>query len=200
MSPDNLPTSESSNITPSEEAPIERAEVSSTRSQDATLRQEQLGSISASYSEHYQGAVAHPHHLAQFEQIVPGSAARMIDWVEDEADHRRSMERLESDREFELEKLRIQNEAEIQTQAIQAQNTAVTSENQVRVQVGCGAHATAGVALLIGLALGLQGHSKESIAVFGVLGAIYGGGIIVTALSGGTPRRRTPPSKNSSSD
>lgn len=168
--------------------------------QDATVRHDTESSISASFSEHYQGVVAHPRHLAQFEQIVPGSAARMMDWAEDEANHRREMERLESDREFELERMRIEKDAEIQSQAIGAQATAVTSENQVRTQVGCGAHATAGVALVIGLILSLNARTTEAVAVFTALGAIYGGGIVAGALSGTLSKKKALPPKSDSSE
>jgi uncharacterized membrane protein len=47
--------------------------------------------------EHYQGPLPHPKILQEFEQLVPGSAATIMGNFRVESDHRRSMERDESE-------------------------------------------------------------------------------------------------------
>lgn len=42
---------------------------------------------------HYQGDIPPPALLRQFDDMVPGTAARLIGWAEAEAEHRRAMER-----------------------------------------------------------------------------------------------------------
>lgn len=47
--------------------------------------------------EHYQGPLPHPKILQEFDQLVPGSAATIMGNFRTESDHRRSMERDESE-------------------------------------------------------------------------------------------------------
>jgi uncharacterized membrane protein len=49
--------------------------------------------VERTYTEHYNGPLPHPTTLAQFEQIVPGSAQRLIANLEAEGQHRREMEK-----------------------------------------------------------------------------------------------------------
>jgi len=41
----------------------------------------------------YAGHIPHPDILKQFDQLIPGTGAKLIRWAEQEQDHRRSMER-----------------------------------------------------------------------------------------------------------
>lgn len=43
--------------------------------------------------ESYQGLIPHPAILQQFDDLIPGTAARIIQWAEDEQHHRRGLER-----------------------------------------------------------------------------------------------------------
>lgn len=47
--------------------------------------------------EHYKGPLPHPKILADFEALVPGSAQRILDNFHTESDHRRAMEKDESE-------------------------------------------------------------------------------------------------------
>ena len=149
----------------------------------STDRAEHQITTDGSYSELYRGPLPHPAHLARFEQIEPGCAKRILGWTEDEAYHRRDMEKVESERQYELEKMRIDRESQIQLQAIQSQSEAVRADSNVRVQIGCGAHGIAGVAIIAGVFLAMNGQSQSANVVFGVLAFIYGGGLIVTLLN-----------------
>ncbi len=44
-------------------------------------------------SESFQGPLPHPRTLAEYEQVYPGAAARILSLTESEAEHRRSLER-----------------------------------------------------------------------------------------------------------
>ena len=41
----------------------------------------------------YTGQIPHPDILKQFDQLIPGTGAKLIRWAEEEQEHRRSMER-----------------------------------------------------------------------------------------------------------
>lgn len=47
--------------------------------------------------EHYTGPLPHPKLLKDYDELIPGSADRIIQNFEKEADHRRALERDESD-------------------------------------------------------------------------------------------------------
>lgn len=48
--------------------------------------------IAASRTQHYQGPVPHPKILKEYEEILPGSAERMLSMAEKEQNHRHQME------------------------------------------------------------------------------------------------------------
>lgn len=45
----------------------------------------------------YTGEIPHPDILKQFDQLIPGTGAKLIRWAEEEQQHRRSMERAAMD-------------------------------------------------------------------------------------------------------
>jgi uncharacterized membrane protein len=55
---------------------------------------ESSGRVTVQQQLTYQGAIPPPAMLREFDQITPGTAARLLDWAETEATHRREMERL----------------------------------------------------------------------------------------------------------
>jgi uncharacterized membrane protein len=58
----------------------------SSGEREATVEQQQLR------AEFYSGLLPHPEHLARFDEIAPGTAARIVGWVEQQATHRQRME------------------------------------------------------------------------------------------------------------
>lgn len=50
--------------------------------------------LSVVYQESFAGPIAHPRHLAAYEQILPGSAERIIRMAEKAQDHNVAMERM----------------------------------------------------------------------------------------------------------
>src|SRR4051812_3563808 len=60
------------------------------------LRQQQIVR-EASYSEQYSGPLPPPKLLKEFEEAIPGSAAKILDNWRHEGEHRRQLERAESD-------------------------------------------------------------------------------------------------------
>ena len=57
--------------------------------QDAVVKPDQ----SVTYAEHYQGPLPPPVHLADYEEICPGAADRIITMAEYQAGHRQDIER-----------------------------------------------------------------------------------------------------------
>lgn len=84
------PGSAPSNSVPSVPATTSAEEMRSASLPDSrimALRKEMI------YSQSFSGPLPPPEILAQFEQIVPGSAARLITMAEKQAEHRQSLER-----------------------------------------------------------------------------------------------------------
>jgi uncharacterized membrane protein len=74
------PTSQRGNKPPSR-APAAPAEP--VQAQQVTIHQQ----------THYSGDIPPPGLLRQFDELLPGTAARLIGWAETEAEHRRAMEK-----------------------------------------------------------------------------------------------------------
>ncbi len=53
-----------------------------------------LGAHMQVQTQIHAGPVAHPDLLKQYDVVVPGTAARMLDWAEAESTHRREMEKM----------------------------------------------------------------------------------------------------------
>jgi uncharacterized membrane protein len=49
--------------------------------------------IVAHKQEFFAGPLPHPNILQKFEEVVPGSAARIIDWAENQTTHRQALEK-----------------------------------------------------------------------------------------------------------
>ena len=157
-------------------------------------------------TESYAGPVMHPRHLKQVEEVVPGSAAELIEMGKGEVFHRRTMEERESDRAYEIEKLqieykqeidreesrrtyeieklRIEKTSEIQEKTIIAESTVASTGNQTTTMMGCGAHFVALFITGAGVYLGMNQHTAESCAAFTVVGVAYGAPFIASKLKG----------------
>ncbi|MDT7514691.1 DUF2335 domain-containing protein [Rhodoferax mekongensis] len=55
---------------------------------------QQVETIATQSTQLYQGPIPHPNVLAGFDDLVPGTAQRLIDLAVNESEHRRNMERL----------------------------------------------------------------------------------------------------------
>lgn len=127
--------------------------------------------------EAYQGLIPPPVILQQFDDLIPGTAARIIQWAEDEQQHRRALEREAQDANVAAQQRQL-TIAETQSRAVFKSDLI----GQVLGFVVCGA-CVAGA-----IWLSLQGHEGVAIALAAIPTAA-----VIQAFRAGVFRKPAPP-------
>lgn len=140
-------------------------------------RGEQSRGSFALKQEYYKGLLPHPDHLERFEQLAPGAAERFMEWVEDEAKHRREMERQELEQEFRLRREHLDKDSEISLETLRTELAQTKLETATQSKVAMAAHGVAFSLLVAGFALFFAGKDGGTVA-FGAVGLIYTSGTI----------------------
>ncbi len=128
-------------------------------------------------SELYQGLLPHPDHLERFEQLAPGAAERFMQWVEDEAKHRRDVERRGMELHYESQQLQLRESGEIQRETLRTELAQTKVETSTQFRVAMGAHAVALALIFSGTMLFILGKDGGAVAL-GAVGVIYTSGTI----------------------
>lgn len=105
----------------------------------------------------YSGQIPPPHLLRQFDELIPGTAARIIQWAEDEQRHRQAMEREAQAANVSAQQRDLDN-VRYQTRAI-VRNDALGQVLGFLICVGCAAAA---------VYLGLQGQTAVALGLVAI--------------------------------